>query len=141
MCCFLTAFKTFFYFIGAIKTLPIFLPNPSIYSCLTLACMCNQPRISATLKTFYYFGWRRSLSVCSPAKLRVGFQEHICLFWNFITAEQFSRFERSKRKLRINHQNHRRQIGKPSSSLIRQSLSTHLHRYRPTCPTCSSHVL
>lgn len=60
--------------------------------------MCNQPRISATLKTFYYFGWRRSLSVCSPAKLRVGFQEHICLFWNFITAEQFSRFESSKKK-------------------------------------------
>lgn len=86
-----------FYFTGVIKTLPLFLPVLSTYSCLTLACLCNQPRMSATLKIFYYFGWRRGLCICSPAKLRGEFQEHVCLFWNFLTAEQFWRFESSKK--------------------------------------------
>lgn len=140
MCCFLTAFKTFFYFIGAVKTLPIFLPNLSIYSCLTLARMCNQPRISATLKTFYYFGWRKSLSVCSPAKLSVGFQEHICLFWNFITAEQFSRFESSKKKTKDKPPKSQKTDQKTQLVADKQSPVYRLG-YRPTCPTCSSHVL
>lgn len=40
--------NTPFYFIGVVKTRALSPPSLSIYSCLTLACMCNQPSISAT---------------------------------------------------------------------------------------------
>lgn len=99
---FLTAFKIV-HFIGIKKT--ISLANLSICSCLTLARMCNPPRILATLKIFYYFGWRKGLSVYSAAKRRVRFQEHICLLWKSLTAEQFRRFGSSEaRTKRVNHQ-------------------------------------
>lgn len=104
MSCFFNCLRnSLFYFLGIKKT--ISLANLSIYSCLTLAHMCNPPRILATLKIFYYFGWRKGLSVYSTAKGRVRFQEHVCLFWTSLTAEQFGRFRSSEvRSKRVNHQ-------------------------------------
>ena len=65
------------------------------------------------------------LNVCSPAKLRVGFQECICLFWNFLAAEQFWRFESSKKRAKDKPPSHRRQIWKTQ---VIADKAKHIHR-------------